>query len=430
MGTSFKFKALNIISNLKLSISLLLLIALVTMIGTVVEQDKTLEFYKLNYPIEQPILGIISWQFIQRLGLDHIYTNIWFYLLLLFFACSLVVCTFSKQLPMLKVARTWRFVNNSNQFDKFPLNMSAPIKNLSCSLALLNRQGYFVFQQKEQIYAYKGLIGRVSPIIVHVSIICILFGTIVSSLTGFVAQEVVPKGEVFHIQNVLSAGNLSTISQKCIGRVDDFWIAYNKDGSINQFFSKIILQNLNGEVVKKATISVNSPLKYDGIAIYQTDWNITGLKIVVDDNTLQLPAQPNLIQNSISFWSSHLSLGPNPYEQYTFVIKDLKGFVDLYDGNQKFLSTQKIGETFLCDNFNIKIETVLTSTGLQIKSDPGIPVIYFGFFLLMISSSLSYLTYSQIWIAFASNITILGGYSNRAVVSFEEEFYKLFFSFK
>jgi cytochrome c biogenesis protein len=41
---------------------------------------------------------------------------------------------------------------------------------------------------------------------------------------------------------------------------------------------------------------------------------------------------------------------------------------------------------------------IISSTGLQIKTDPGIPIIYTRFFFLMISTLISYITYSQIWI--------------------------------
>ena len=51
-------------------------------------------------------------------------------------------------------------------------------------------------------------------------------------------------------------------------------------------------------------------------------------------------------------------------------------------------------------NFKIPITLleIISSTGLQIKTDPGIPIIYSGFFFLMLSTLISYITYSQIWI--------------------------------
>jgi hypothetical protein len=43
--------------------------------------------------------------------------------------------------------------------------------------------------------------------------ILVLLGTIIGSLFGFKAQEIVPKTETFHIQNILNNGQL-TLFQK------------------------------------------------------------------------------------------------------------------------------------------------------------------------------------------------------------------------
>ena len=67
----------------------------------------------------------------------------------------------------------------------------------------------------------------------------------------------------------------------------------------------------------------------------------------------------------------------------------------------------------------------ITSTGLQIKSDPGIFTIYFSFLLLMISIYVSFFTYSQIWLIESQKLITIGGKSNRAVLFFQEEFRKI-----
>ena len=68
---------------------------------------------------------------------------------------------------------------------------------------------------------------------------------------------------------------------------------------------------------------------------------------------------------------------------------------------------------------------ILSSTGLQIKTDPGIPVIYIGFFFLMLSTLISYITYSQIWIIQKNQKLFIGGTTNRAIFDFELEFFKI-----
>jgi cytochrome c biogenesis protein ResB len=47
---------------------------------------------------------------------------------------------------------------------------------------------------------------------------------------------------------------------------------------------------------------------------------------------------------------------------------------------------------------NLSILDILPSTGLLIKYDPSIQIIYFGFGLLMLTACFSYLPYTQIWI--------------------------------
>jgi cytochrome c biogenesis protein len=72
----------------------------------------------------------------------------------------------------------------------------------------------------------------------------------------------------------------------------------------------------------------------------------------------------------------------------------------------------------------ITLLEIISSTGLQIKTDPGIPIIYLGFFFLMISTLISYITYSQIWIIQKNQKIFIGGNTNRAIFEFELEFFK------
>lgn len=51
---------------------------------------------------------------------------------------------------------------------------------------------------------------------------------------------------------------------------------------------------------------------------------------------------------------------------------------------------------------------ILSSTGLQIKADPGILLIYLGFLFLMVSTLISYITYSQIWLVQDKRKFLLG----------------------
>ena len=71
----------------------------------------------------------------------------------------------------------------------------------------------------------------------------------------------------------------------------------------------------------------------------------------------------------------------------------------------------------------------ISSTGLQIKSDPGTIFIYFGFGFLMLSTFLSYLSFSQIWGIFDDlknkKTLIILAKTSRSKFSFETEIFKI-----
>jgi len=42
------------------------------------------------------------------------------------------------------------------------------------------------------------------------------------------------------------------------------------------------------------------------------------------------------------------------------------------------------------------VEEIIGSTGLELKSDPGVPLVYAGFGALMITTLISYISHSQV----------------------------------
>jgi cytochrome c biogenesis protein len=93
----------------------------------------------------------------------------------------------------------------------------------------------------------------------------------------------------------------------------------------------------------------------------------------------------------------------------------------VYDQQGNLYSAVREGMTLPVNGVNLKILEVLGSTGLQIKADPGIPLVYTGFGLLMLGVVMSYLSHSQIWALEAGDRFYLGGKTNRAQVAFERE---------
>ena len=417
-----KQRFFRLIADLRFSIFILLLISTCSIIGTVIEQDQTIETYKINYPLTNPIFGFLTWDRILQFGLDHVYKTWWFFTLIFLFGISLISCTFLQQLPSLKIARRCQFFRTTNQFYK--LKISTILNNFSLNkiLSRIKNNKYSIFQQKNTIYCYKGLIGRIAPIIVHFSMILILLGTIVGSLFGFKAQEIVPKTETFHIQNILNNGQL-TIVPKTSARINDFWITYTKSKTVSQFYSDISILNNQGNEINRKTISVNYPLISNGVYYYQTDWNLIGLRFQNLKNEIIEYPLINILNNQSKVWLTLISNNSFIDQEIIAIIDNLEGYCSIYNETGQFLGNLEINETINLKQ-PITLLEIISSTGLQIKTDPGIPIIYLGFFFLMLSTLISYITYSQIWIIQKNKQIFIGGNTNRAVFEFELEFFK------
>jgi cytochrome c biogenesis protein len=417
-----KQKLFRTVADLRFAIFILLLISFCSIIGTIIEQDQTIEVYKINYPLTNPVLGFLTWDRILQLGFDHVYKTWWFFLLIFLFGVSLISCSFLQQLPSLKVARRCQFFRTTEQF--YRLKISTILNNFSSPkiLARIQKNQYSIFQQKNIVYCYKGLVGRIAPILVHFSMILILLGTIVGSLFGFKAQEIIPKTEQFHIQNILGSGQLTTIPETSV-RVNDFWINYTKTKTISQFYSDLSVLDTQGNEVDRKTISVNSPLVYKGVYYYQTDWNLIGLRFKTENNeTLEYPLV-NALNNQDKVWLTWISKNSTFDTGVIGIIDNLEGYCSIYDESGAFLGNLELNETVDFAG-SLTLLEIISSTGLQIKTDLGIPIIYGGFFLLMLSTLVSYITYSQIWIVKKQKQLFIGGTTNRAIFDFELEFFK------
>jgi cytochrome c biogenesis protein len=253
--------------------------------------------------------------------------------------------------------------------------------------------------------------------------ILVLVGSIIGSLGGFKAQEIIPKTEIFHIQNILSNGKLTLIPHTS-ARVNDFWITYNKQMTINQFYSDISFLNDSGVEIDRKTIFVNSPAKYNGINYYQTDWNLIGLRIKPQYLPISQYPLINITNGLDKIWLSWIPIDNMLDDGFTVLINNLQGYCSFYNKFGLFIGNLELNETIKL-NSSFTLIDVISSTGLQIKTDPGIPIIYTGFGFLMLSTLISYITYSQIWIVQNRKKFFIGGNTTRATFDFELEFFRV-----
>ncbi|WP_016953460.1 cytochrome c biogenesis protein [Anabaena sp. PCC 7108] len=420
---------LPILTDLRLAIILLLVIALFSISGTVIEQGQSPAFYQSNYPEHPALFGFLTWKVIQVVGLDHVYRTWWFLSLLVLFGTSLTACTFTRQLPALKAAQKWKYYEEPRQFKKLALSAELDIVSLQSVTPILQQKRYKIFQEKNQaqddiLYARKGIVGRIGPIIVHIGIVAILLGGIWGAMTGFMAQEMISSGDTFQVKNVIDAGLWSSqdVLKDWSVRVNRFWIDYTPTGGIDQFYSDMSVLNNEEKEVEHEKIYVNKPLRYHGVVFYQTDWGISSVRIRLNKSPIfQLPMAQLDTKGKGRLWGTWIPTKPDLSEGVSLLAKDLQGMVLIYDAQGKLINTVRAGMSIPVNGVNLKIIDVIGSTGLQIKYDPGIPIVYAGFGLLMLGVVMSYFSHSQIWALKKGDTLYIGGKTNRAQVVFERE---------
>ena len=409
----------KILIDLKFSILILAMIALASSFGSFIEQDESTNFYEENYPITKPIYGFITSKVILTLGLDHVYNTWWFLLLLLILSISLVGCTLTRQFPLLNNSKDYFFRKQENSFLILPFSIK--LKNSfylkEAILLKLQNLNLYLYQKGNLIYGYKGLIGRISPILVHLSLIIILGGSTLGAFKNFKAQEVLPKGEIFHIQNPLKIGRLTALPN-ITTRINDFWVDY-KNNKINQFYSNLSILDNYGNELKNQTISVNNPIRFNNVDFYQSDWNLLGIGIKnIENNQIYEYPVFQLNKNAKS-WITWVN---DSAKTKSLVFDQLDNTFSVYDENGQYLSTKNIGESITS---KYTVIDLLPSTGLLIKYDPSITLIYIGFGLLMLTTLLSYLPYTQFWVYESSKNVWIGSSTNRGKIQLEIEFENL-----
>ena len=333
-----------------------------------------------------------------------------------------------------EVAQRWRFRSTESAFQSLPLAKEVQNARLKDFAASLVRKNYQIFIKDNTLYAFKGLAGKLAPIGVHASMICTMLGIVWGILGGFDGTAMVQEGDAVPFSSLLRPSTILAIPPKGSSsflKVDDFRIQYRPDGSIQQFFSDISVEDRFGNTVMQKTISVNKPLRYGGITAYQTDWSMSALSVSLsgtETRDLLLPMAPleGLPGSEGKLYGTFLPLegfndGSKP-KGISLLAKDMESVV-IYDSAGKFVGVRRPSsqKPIAVDGVDIVIRNIVASSGMELKSDPGVPLVYAGFGCICVTTVLSYLSHSQAWALQRGSNLIIGGKTNRALVGFQVE---------
>ncbi|XAR59518.1 hypothetical protein NMG60_11015379 [Bertholletia excelsa] len=426
-------RVLAVLSNLPLAIGEIASIAALMALGTVIDQGEAPDFYFQKYPEENPVLGFFTWRWILTLGFDHMFSSPLFLALLALLAASLMACTYTTQIPLVKVARRWSFLHSAEAISKQDFSETLPRASIQDLGIILMGAGYEVFLKGPSLYAFKGLAGRFAPIGVHLAMLLIMAGGTMSAAGSFRGSVTVPQGLNFVVGDVLGPSGFLSFPTEAFNtevHVNRFFMDYYDSGEVRQFHSDLSLLDIEGKEVMRKTISVNDPLRYGGFTVYQTDWSLSALQILKDDEgPFNLAMAPLKVSGDKKLYGTFLPVGtpdsPN-VKGISMLARDLQSVV-LYDQEGKFAGVRRPNSKLPIeiDGTKIVIVDAIGSTGLELKTDPGVPIVYAGFGALMLTTCISFLSHAQVWALQDGTTVIVGGKTNRAKVEFPEEMNRL-----
>ena len=415
-------QVLNWLSSLKIAILLLLLIAISCAAGTLIPQQESNQFYYDNFN-KNPFLGIINANILLLFEFDHVYTSFWFLFLLIWLGLALSVCSFRRQLPILKSALNWIDYNSPRQIAKLSVAQTIVTNNYSKSLEKikinLKKQGWNMKETDGRIAARQGVIGRLGPILIHLGMILLMIGATYGSLNGKTIEKFLAPGRSIDLLNNNEEKGLTIELKK-------FKIERDPQGRAEQYRSIVNVIEPNGNNQSKE-ISVNYPLRYKGLTLYQADWALAAITIQIGNSPkLQVPIEP-IPQLGEQVWGTIIPTNKDGKDPILVTVDSELGPVNVYDSDGKLLTIISTNEEEKVKEALIKIINIIPSSGLLLKHDPGVPLVYSSFAIILIGGSLSIISTKKIWVLYEKekSLIYIGGLSNRNLSGLSKELPKL-----
>ena len=308
-------EAVELVSSMRFAISLLVLLSIAAIIGTVVRQSDIMPNYVNQF-------GPFWYETFRKFGVYTVYTSWWFLAILLVLIISTALCVIRNAPKMVRDMRSWRDHVREDSLRNFhhKNEWAAPIAATALaeqSAARLGHAGYKVkIVEKEHgilVAAKKGAGNKFGYIFAHTAIIVILLGGMLDSelpirvqqwffdktpyMGGGLISEV-PARHRLSVANPTYRGNIllaegqtgqtATIAQASGSLLQDlpfaielkkFHIDFYSTGMPKLFASDVIVHDRAENKTFPATIKVNEPLIYKGVAVYQSSFEDGGSRL-------------------------------------------------------------------------------------------------------------------------------------------------------
>jgi cytochrome c biogenesis protein len=300
---------------MRFAVSLLTVLGIASIIGTVLKQNEPYPNYVIKF-------GQFWFDLFEKLGLYDVYHSVWFLVILVFLVLSTSLCIYRNSPLMLRELRAYREGATEKSLRAFShrasYTVAATAEARSRIVQFLGQRG-FRFKTVQQadgselIAAKAGSYQRLGYILTHTAIVVICVGGLIDGNVPFKVQELlgykkvetldIPENEVpaisrlsvrnlsFRANMTLPEGASSNVSfmrirdgylvQELPFRIQlkQFRIEHYATGQPKSFESDLLIIDPDLKEPLAHTISVNHPLIYKGIAIYQSDFQDGGTKL-------------------------------------------------------------------------------------------------------------------------------------------------------
>ena len=423
----------NFFASVKLALVTLFVLAIASIIGTIVPQKEEAARYIELY-------GENIAKFFQLLDIQDMYNSWWFVSMLVLFSLNLIVCTIER-LPHI-----WKVVTQDNlattSVDRLTkMAMSRKFKTPVASdlaattiLQLMKGAGWPLSQTEKDggtlFFSQKGPYTRLGVIIVHVSILVIFAGALIGSFYGYKASVLIPEGASTS-QVYQSNAEHTPIPLDFTVRCDDFELTYYDTGMPKEYRSDLVVIKDNQEVYSQSIV-VNDPMQFAGLTFYQSSYqpvdgqftaHITNETTKAGKKFIIAPRQENKwLDENVTFGIVDLS-GPDMMKRYQYKIwfSDDKGSPAEFWINEG--GTARIKRSDATYAFTAQPRF---ATGLQVVKDPGVWTVYSGCIMMVLGLIvIFFMSHRRIWIFVGTDgqktSIVVSGMSNKNKIGFERD---------
>ena len=163
---------------------------------------------------------------------------------------------------------------------------------------------------------------------------------------------------------------------------------------------------------------------YKRQTVYQADWSLAAITVQIGRSPqLQLPLS-NFPELGDQIWGLVLPTRPDGSEPVFLSTGSEQGPVQVFDSDGSLITNLRPGgDGTDVKGLPLRVVEIMPASGLLLKRDPGVPLVYAGFAITLLGGGLSMVATRQIWAVTETTSARLhvAGLCNRNLAGFAAE---------